>query len=81
MHHTIHKKIPFPFLRLYKIHADHFDDLPNSDELLAAGLIDSRVDSSIFGTSKFIESDQNENKENIYSNIDDMISDTLDEDK
>lgn len=67
------------FLNHFNINS--LDDLPNSDELLAAGLIDSRVDSSIFGTSKFIESDQNENKENIYSNIDDMISDTLDEDK
>ena len=67
------------FLNHFNINS--LDDLPNSDELLAAGLIDSRVDSSIFGTSKFVESDQNENKENIYSNIDDMISDTLDEEK
>ena len=67
------------FLNHFNINS--LDDLPNSDELLAAGLIDSRVDSSIFGTSKFIESDQNENKENIYSNIDDMISGTLDEEK
>lgn len=67
------------FLNHFNINS--IDDLPNSDELLAAGLIDSRVDSSIFGTSKFIDSDQNENKENIYSNIDDMISDTLEEDK
>ena len=67
------------FLNHFNINS--LDDLPNSDELLAAGLIDSRVDSSIFGTSKFIESDQNENKENIYSNIDDMISDTLNEEK
>ena len=67
------------FLNHFNINS--LDDLPNSDELLAAGLIDSRVDSSIFGTSKLIESDQNENKENIYSNIDDMISDTLDEEK
>jgi segregation and condensation protein B len=67
------------FLNHFNINS--LDDLPNSDELLAAGLIDSRVDSSIFGTSKFVESDQNEDKENIYSNIDDMISDTLEEDK
>ena len=67
------------FLNHFNINS--LDDLPNSDELLAAGLIDSRVDSSIFGTSKFIESDPNESKENIYSNIDDMISDTLDEEK
>jgi len=67
------------FLNHFNINS--LDDLPNSDELLAAGLIDSRVDSSIFGTSKFVESDQNNDKENIYSNIDDMISDTLEEDK
>ena len=67
------------FLNHFNINS--LEDLPNSDELLAAGLIDSRVDSSIFGTSKFVESDQNNDKENIYSNIDDMISDTLEEDK
>ena len=67
------------FLNHFNINS--LEDLPNSDELLAAGLIDSRVDSSIFGTSKFVESDQNDDKENIYSNIDDMISDTLEEDK
>ena len=54
------------------------EDLPNSDELMAAGLIDSRVDSSIFGTSKFTKEDDNSIKENIFSNIDEMISDTLD---
>ena len=54
------------------------EDLPNSDELMAAGLIDSRVDSSIFGTNKFAKEEENENlKENIFSNIDDMISDTF----
>ena len=67
------------FLNHFNINS--LEDLPNSDELIAAGLIDSRVDSSIFGTSKFVESEKNENKENIYSNIDDMISDTLTEDK
>ncbi len=54
------------------------EDLPNSDELMAAGLIDSRVDSSIFGTSKFTKEDDSSIKENIFSNIDEMISDTLD---
>ena len=67
------------FLNHFNINS--LEDLPNSDELMAAGLIDSRVDSSIFGTSKFVENEKNENKENIYSNIDDMISDTLTEDK
>ena len=67
------------FLNHFNINS--LNDLPNADELLAAGLIDSRVDSSIFGTSKFIDTENNEKKENIYSNIDDMISDTLNEDK
>ena len=55
---------------------DSLEDLPNADELMAAGLIDSRVDSSIFGTSKFVAEEDSE-KEDIYSNIDNMISDTL----
>ena len=67
------------FLNHFNINS--LNDLPNADELLAAGLIDSRVDSSIFGTSKFIDNEKTEKKENIYSNIDDMISDTLKEDK
>tara|TARA_B100000963_G_scaffold181006_1_gene157328 strand:+ start:818 stop:1459 length:642 start_codon:yes stop_codon:yes gene_type:complete len=67
------------FLNHFNINS--LDDLPNADELLAAGLIDSRVDSSIFGTSKYVETEKTEKKENIYSNIDDMISDTLNEDK
>lgn len=68
------------FLNHFNINS--LDDLPNADELLAAGLIDNRVNSSIFGTSKFEDSEKtNHNNENIYSNIDDMISDTLNEDK
>src|SRR5210317_2581172 len=64
------------FLNHFNINS--LEDLPNSDELMAAGLIDSRVDSSIFGTNKFAKEEENENlKENIFSNIDDMISDTL----
>lgn len=55
------------------------EDLPNSEELMAAGLIDSRVDSSIFGTSKFVKEDDESLKENIFTNIDDMIGDTLSE--
>jgi segregation and condensation protein B len=67
------------FLNHFNINS--LQDLPTSEELLAAGLIDSRIDSSIFGTSKFVESEKNENKEDIYSNIDDMIGDTLKNDK
>ena len=67
------------FLNHFNINS--LSDLPNADELLAAGLIDSRVDSSIFGTSKFVDTEKTENKDNLYSNIDDMISGTLNEDK
>ena len=53
-------------------------DLPTVDELGTAGLIDStNIDSSIFGTGKFYQEKQDENKENIYSNIDEMLSGTL----
>ena len=58
-------------------------DLPNIDELGAAGMIDSTsIDSAIFGTGKFYKEKQEEKKEDIYSNIDEMLSSTLDsEDK
>ena len=54
-------------------------DLPTIDELGAAGMIDSSsVDSSIFGTGKFYKEKQDEKKEDIYSNIDEMLNSTLD---
>jgi len=57
-------------------------DLPTVDELGAAGLIDSSsVDNSIFGTGKFFKEKQDEKKEDIYSNIDEMLSSTLDNDE
>ena len=53
-------------------------DLPNIEELGTAGLIDtSSVDSTIFGTGKFYKEKQEEKKENIYSDIDEMLSSTL----
>ena len=53
-------------------------DLPNIEELTSAGLIDSgNVENSIFGTGKFFKEQINEKKENIYSNIDDMLNKTL----
>ncbi len=56
-------------------------DLPTIDELGAAGLIDiSTVDNSIFGTGKFYKEKQEEKKEDIYSNIDEMLNSTLDMD-
>ena len=61
---------------------DHFNieklsDLPSVEELTTAGLIDdTSIDSSIFGTGKFFKEQSSENKENIYSNIDEVIEDT-----
>ena len=53
-------------------------DLPNVEELTSAGLIDNvNIDSTIFGTGKFFKEQQNEKKENIYSNIDDMLNQSL----
>ena len=53
-------------------------DLPTVDELGTAGLIDtSSIDSSIFGTGKFYKEKEDDKKENIYSDIDEMLSGTL----
>jgi segregation and condensation protein B len=53
-------------------------DLPDINELTSAGLIDgSNVDPSIFGTGKFYKEQNEEKKENIYSDIDDMLNHTL----
>ena len=53
-------------------------DLPTVDELGSAGLIDtSSVDASIFGTGKFYKEKQEDKKENIYSDIDEMLNSTL----
>ena len=54
-------------------------DLPTVDELGAAGLIDSsNIDDSIFGTGKFYKEKQDDKKDDIYSNIDEMLNSTLD---
>ena len=56
-------------------------DLPTIDELGTAGLIDtSNVDANIFGTGKFYKEKQDEKKENIYSDIDEMLNSTLNTD-
>lgn len=53
-------------------------DLPTVDELGSAGLIDNtNIDESIFGTGKFYKEKQEEKRENIYSNIDEMLTSTL----
>ena len=53
-------------------------DLPTVDELGAAGLIDSsNIDNAIFGTGKFYREKQDDKKEDIYSNIDEMLNTTL----
>ena len=53
-------------------------DLPYVEELSSAGLIDSvNVDTTIFGTGNFYKEKNEDKKENIYSNIDDMLSGSL----
>ena len=65
----------------------HFNLQKLSDCLLytspsPAGLIDSTsVDNAIFGSSKFFKEKQDEKKEDIYSNIDEMLNSTLDEEE
>ena len=63
---------------LFFFNLQKLSDLPTVDELGAAGLIDtSSVEKSIFGTGKFYKENQDEKKEDIYSNIDEMLQDTL----
>lgn len=53
-------------------------DLPNVEELTSAGLIDGgNIDESIFGTGKFFKEQAEDKKEDIYSNIDDMLKQSL----
>ena len=53
-------------------------ELPTVDELGSAGLIDmTNIDASIFGSGKFFKEKQQDKKKDIYSNIDEMLSDTL----
>ncbi len=57
-------------------------DLPTIDELGAAGLIDtSSVEKSIFGTGNFYKEKQEGKNVDIYSNIDEMLQDTLSEEE
>ena len=54
-------------------------DLPTVDELGSAGLIDTTsIDNAIFGTGKFYKEKQDDKKEDIYTNIDEMLNSTLD---
>jgi len=53
-------------------------DLPNVEELTSAGLIDGgNIDESIFGTGKFFKEKAEYKKEDIYSNIDDLLKQSL----
>tara|TARA_B110001454_G_scaffold66705_1_gene64917 strand:+ start:1726 stop:2418 length:693 start_codon:yes stop_codon:yes gene_type:complete len=57
-------------------------DLPTVEELDSAGLIDStNIDSSIFGTGKFYQEKEDDKNENMYSNIDELLSGTLKEEE
>jgi len=53
-------------------------DLPNVEELSSAGLIDSgNINTSIFGSGKYFKEQIDQKKEDIYSNIDDMLNRSL----
>ena len=53
-------------------------DLPNIEELTSAGLIDGdNIDTSIFGTGKFFKEQSEVKKDDIYTNIDDMLNQSL----
>ena len=68
------------FLRHFNL--QKLSDLPTVDELGSAGLIDStNIDSSIFGTGKFYKEKEDYKKENMYSNIDEMLTSTLKDDE
>ena len=58
-------------------------DLPNIEELGSAGLIDtSTIDKSIFGTGKFFkEQSLEDNKNNIYEDIDEAIKKAPEDEK
>ncbi|MBA1337312.1 MAG: segregation and condensation protein B [Pelagibacterales bacterium] len=56
-------------------------DLPNVEELTSAGLIDNAsVDTTTFGTGKFFQDQKEEKREDMYSNIDDMLNRSLKKD-
>ncbi|MDC0426891.1 SMC-Scp complex subunit ScpB, partial [Pelagibacteraceae bacterium] len=62
---------------LHHFNIQKLTDLPNVDELSSAGLIDTTtIDSSIFGTGKFYKERAENEKEDIYSNIEKAIEDT-----
>ena len=64
---------------LHHFNIQKLTDLPTVDELSSAGLIDTAtIDASIFGTGKFYKEKQGEKKDDIYSNIDEMLNRTLD---
>ena len=64
------------FLNHFSLHK--LSDLPTVEELGSAGLIDtSSVESNIFGTGKFYKEKQEDNKDNIYTDIDEMLNSTL----
>ena len=74
---NVHKRFQEGYEPVHPSEVEGFD-LPTIDELSSAGLIDNtNLDESIFGTGKFYKEKQEVKKENIYSNIDEMLSSTL----
>ena len=56
---------------------DDFSNISYRSTLLKLSRLNINVDTTIFGTGKFYKEQLNEKKENIYSNIDDMLTNTL----
>ena len=67
---------------LSQFNLQKLSDLQTVDELGAAGVIDTTsIEKSIFGTGKFYKEKQVKKNEDIYSNIDEMLKDTLSEEE
>jgi segregation and condensation protein B len=66
---------------LHHFNIQRLTDLPTVDELSSAGLIDTTtIDASIFGTGKFYKEQSQNNKEDIYLNIEKAIDETPNKD-
>jgi segregation and condensation protein B len=66
---------------LHHFNIQKLTDLPTVDELSSAGLIDTTtIESSIFGTGKFYKEQSQNQKEDIYANIEKAIDETPNKD-
>ena len=51
--------------------------LTEDQNMIITGIDNSNIDTSIFGTGKLYKEKMDEKKENLYSDIDDMLNQTL----